>query len=84
MDQVIQTVYARMLTLHRCSVDDILESPELRNEYLTSVRDSLGDLPEQQLLHRLTTLRKRSKLARRDSATCNKDSNSLFEASTSS
>ena len=70
MDQVILAVYQQMLCVYRCSVDDILESPELRNEYLTAVRTSLGNLPEQQLLHRLTILRKQCKLPRRsDSST---------------
>jgi hypothetical protein len=83
MDQIIQAVYQQMLRVHRCSVDDVLESPELRNEYLTEVRRSLGNLPEQQLLHRLTALRKRSKLARRsDLAPSTQDSNSPLQAST--
>jgi len=66
MDQVIRAVYQQMLNVHRCSVDDVLESPELRNEYLTAIRHLLGNLPEQRLLHRLTTLRKQSKLPRRN------------------
>lgn len=85
MDQVIKAVYQQMLATHHCSVDDVLESPELRNEYLALARASLGDLPEQQLLHRLTTLRKQSKLPRRgDLLACKKDSNNLFESSTAS
>jgi hypothetical protein len=88
MDQVIQAVYQQMLRIHRCSVDDVLESPELRNEYLTAVRVSLGNLPEQQLLHRLTILRKQSKLPRRsDSSTqlvaaSKQDTNNLVKTST--
>jgi len=88
MDEVIRAVYQQMLAVHHCSVDDVLESPELRVEYLTAVRNSLGNLPEQQLLHRLTTLRKRSKLPRRGdlvaspAADCTQDSNNLFESST--
>jgi hypothetical protein len=79
MDPIIQSVYRQMLQTHHCSVDVILESPELRNEYLTAVRASLGNLSEQVLLHRLTVLRKQSKLPRRDDA--NQDCNNLFGVS---
>ncbi len=66
MDTVIASVYGHMLRHHNCSVDDILETPELRNTYLSEVRRLLAaDLPEQMLLHRLTILRKKSKLLRR-------------------
>ena len=57
-------VYSRMVRTHGCSVDSILESPELRDEYLGAMRQLVGNLPEQKLLHELTTLRKRSKLPR--------------------
>lgn len=85
MDQVIQAVYRQMLRVHRCSVD-VLESPDLRNEYLIEVRCSLGNLPEQQLLHRLTALRKKSKFARlSDPAEAStQDSSNVFQSSTAS
>lgn len=65
MDAVIASVYGQLLRHHGCSVDDILETPELRTTFLAEIRRSVGDLPERDLLHRLTILRKRSKLPRR-------------------
>src|SRR4051794_5017694 len=62
MDTVVVDVYSRMVRAHGCSADSILESPELRQEYLATMRQRVGDLPEQKLLHALTALRKRSKL----------------------
>lgn len=62
MDTTIITVFTRMALSHGCSADDILETPELREEFLTETRRVLGHLPEQQLLHRLTTLRKARRL----------------------
>jgi len=62
MDAVITAVYGQLLRHHGCSVDDILETPELRAAYLAEARRALGELPERDLLHRLTVLRKRSKL----------------------
>ena len=64
MEAVVIDVYRRMVLSHRCSSDSILETPELREEYLANTRQVLGDLPEQKLLHVLTTMRKRSKLPR--------------------
>jgi hypothetical protein len=67
-DEHLIEVFRRLLHLHGCSVDDILETPELRQEYLAGTRRVLGDLPERELLHRLVYLLKRSKLPRsRDS-----------------
>lgn len=78
MDSDIIATYGQMLRVYGCSVDDILESPDLRIEYLELVRRSVGSLPEQQLLHRLTTLRKQSKLPRR----CDRSQHSLFSNDT--
>ena len=64
MEAVVIDVYRRMVLSHGCSADSILETPELREEYLANLRQVVGDLPEQQLLHALTTMRKRSKLPR--------------------
>jgi len=57
-------VYTLLAREHGCSVDAILESPELREEYLATMRQRVGNLPEQMLLHALTAMRKRSKLPR--------------------
>jgi hypothetical protein len=62
MDTTIITVFSQMSRTKGCSADDILETPELRVEYLQETRQLLGDLPEQQLLHRLTNLRKAGRL----------------------
>lgn len=64
MDEILIDVYRRMLQSQNCSVDDILETPQLREQYLFETRRVLGYLPERELLHRLTSLRKRSKLPR--------------------
>jgi hypothetical protein len=63
-DEVIIEVFCRMVRNHGCSADDILLTPELREEYLAGTRRVFGDRPERQLLHRLVYLRKRSKLPR--------------------
>jgi hypothetical protein len=64
MDSVIADVFTRMATTHRCSTEDILEQPELRQEFLADTRSLLGNLPERDLLHRLSVLRKQRKLPR--------------------
>ncbi len=52
-----------------CSVDRILEDPELRTEFLGRVRAGAADCTEFAALHGLNNLRKRSKLPRRDDDT---------------
>lgn len=64
MDQTIIDVFSRLAKAHHCSVDDILETPELREQFLAETRQSLGNLPEYELLHGLVYLRKRSRLPR--------------------
>ena len=64
MDAVVIDVYTRMVLSHHCSADLILETPELRQEYLANMRQQLGDVSEQKLLHALMTMRKQSKLPR--------------------
>lgn len=64
MESIIVEVYSRMVQSHGCSADSILETPELRAEYLAMMRQRVGNLPEQTLLHALTSMRKRSKLPR--------------------
>ncbi len=66
MEPVLIDAYRRMLADHpRCSVDRILEYPELRSEYLARVRGAVGDRAEGDILHGLNNLRKRRKLPRR-------------------
>lgn len=64
MDLVIVDVFARMLSESRCTSDDVLETPELRQAFLSNVRHALGPVPERDLLHRLTYLRKKKMLPR--------------------
>ncbi len=64
MEPVVIDVFRRMVLSHGCSADAILETPALREEYLANMRQAVGNLPEQTLLHALTTTRKRSKLPR--------------------
>jgi hypothetical protein len=63
-DQSIIEVFRHMVQTHACSVDAILTTPELRETYLAEARAVLGHLPEHELLHKLVSLRKRSKLPR--------------------
>jgi hypothetical protein len=69
-DEAIIGVFRRMALDHGCSADDILETPELREQYLAEMRSIAGSLPERDLLHRLVYLRKRSKLPRSRDARC--------------
>ncbi len=64
MEEIIIDVYRHLVQISHCSVDDILETPELREQYLAETRQSLGNLPERELLHGLVYLRKRSRLPR--------------------
>jgi hypothetical protein len=68
MEQILIASYAQMLKAHpdACSVDRILEDPELRTEFLGRVRAGDAQRPERDILHTLNNLRKRSKLPRRD------------------
>jgi hypothetical protein len=63
-EQAVIQVYISLVREHRCSADTILESPELREQYLLRTRQLLGHLPEQQLLHHLTKARKGGRLPR--------------------
>ena len=63
-DPTIIAVYAQLLQLRGASVDDILETPDYRLEFLAECRRRLGDVAERDLLHRLVYLRKRSRLPR--------------------
>lgn len=63
-DNVLVEVYGQLLQTRGCSVDKLLCDPEDRAEFLTQVRERLGDIPETDLLQRIVNLRKRSKLPR--------------------
>ncbi|MBX9581443.1 MAG: hypothetical protein K2X87_14170 [Gemmataceae bacterium] len=64
-DHVLVAVYADLARRCGCSADDILHSPQLRDEFLSNFRDRAGtDWDEETVLRRLTNLRKRSKLPR--------------------
>jgi hypothetical protein len=65
MEPVLIAAYRQMLTTHQCSVDRILEDPELRCVYLGLVRTSATEKSEYEILHGLNNLRKRCRLPRR-------------------
>lgn len=65
MDEVLVSVYRQLVLRTRASADDILEDPDLRKPFVDQVRKHLGEhLPERQLLHRLSYLRKCGRLPR--------------------
>jgi len=65
MDDVIVAVYRGLVLDAQCSAEDILEDPALRNRFLAETGQVIGrDLPERQLLHRLSYLRKQRRLPR--------------------
>ena len=68
MEPVLIAVYHRMLLANpnHCSVDRILEDPEMRGEFLAGVRASGVAEREYDVLHGLHNLRKKSKLPRRE------------------
>ncbi|QJW94163.1 hypothetical protein [Frigoriglobus tundricola] len=67
MESVLVAAYTQLLKAHpnACSVDRILEHPNLRTQFLELVRTSAVERPEFDVLHTLNNLRKRSKLPRR-------------------
>jgi hypothetical protein len=67
MEPILVAAYTQMLKTRPsgCSVDRILEDPELRGEYLGLVRASAIEKPERDILHTLNNLRKQRKLPRR-------------------
>ena len=65
MDQAIIATYSSLVLQHQSSAEDILEDPMLRGLFLAGVRQSVGETtPERDLLHRLSSLRKQSRLPR--------------------
>ena len=67
MEPILIASYTEMLRAHpnACSVDRILEDPELRTEFLGRVRAGAVAQSEYDILRTLHNLRKRSKLPRR-------------------
>lgn len=67
MEPILIPSYTQMLKAHpnACSVDRILEDPELRTEFLSRVRAGAIERSEYEILRTLHNLRKRSKLPRR-------------------
>jgi hypothetical protein len=67
MEPILIASYTQMLAAHpnACSVDRILEDPELRTEFLGRVRAGAIERSEYDILRTLHNLRKRSKLPRR-------------------
>lgn len=71
MDSVLVNVYRLMVSRFRCSAEDIVEDPDLRNTFLEEVRKLLADAAsERQILHRLSYLRKQRKLPRLRDLVC--------------
>lgn len=66
MEPVLIDAYRRLLAANPCcSVDRILEDPDLRGEFLNAVWPDAGGRSEFDILHGLNNLRKKSKLPRR-------------------
>jgi hypothetical protein len=69
MEPILIATYKEMLKSHPkgCSVDRILEDPQMRNEFLARVWAGAVERSEYEILRTLHNLRKRSKLpTRRD------------------
>ena len=62
MDQVLIDIYRQLVVEYHASADDIVEDPQLRNQFLAKSRETVGDLSERELLHSLTYLRRQGRL----------------------
>lgn len=62
MDAVIIEYYEQLVNQHHCSVDTLLITPALREQFLTRARASCPEQSEPMLLGRLLALRKRGVL----------------------
>ncbi len=62
MNDAIIAAYEKIVVQHKASTEDILECPALRSMFLSETRGTVGDLPERELLHRLSSLRKKGVL----------------------
>ncbi len=66
MEPVLIAAYRTMLAAHpTCSVDRIIEYPQLRAAFLALVRPAAPDADEGDVFHGLNNLRKKSRLPRR-------------------
>lgn len=66
MEPVLVAAYREMRAAHpHCSVDRILEDPDLRADFLARVGRAAPDRTEFDILHGLNNLRKQRKLPRR-------------------
>lgn len=63
-DDVLIAAYRNLVIRFSASAEGILEDPDLRRLFLAEVRQAVGDLPEYQILHQLSYLRKKSRLPR--------------------
>ncbi len=62
MNDAILAVFESLVLRFKISADDILEYPEMRSLFLAETRHTIGDLPERDLLHGLSCLRKKGLL----------------------
>jgi hypothetical protein len=69
MQETLIKCYSEMRQSHRCSVDEILVTPELRESFLQIVNDVHPEAGERTILQTLTNLRKRRLLPTSDSLT---------------
>lgn len=63
-DSEIVAAYTAVLLAHGASVDEVVATPEYREAFLLMAQEGLGPVCERDLLMRLLSLRKRSKLPR--------------------
>lgn len=63
-DEALIAAYRSLVIRFGASAEDIVEDPELRGLFLAEVRQAVGNLPERNILHRLSYLRKNSRLPR--------------------
>jgi hypothetical protein len=63
-DELILAAYRHMVLNHACSADDILVTPELREQFVVFVLRKQNRLTEKFILRRLIYLRKKSRLPR--------------------
>ena len=63
-DDIIIQVYRSMVIAQKCTVDDILISPDLRVHFVTNICEHNPTLTEKYILQRLVYLRKKGRLPR--------------------
>src|SRR5262245_58101172 len=62
VDECLLDVFLQLRSLHCCSVDMFIGTPEYSHVFLERSRQHLGDIPEHTLLSRLMYLRKNGKV----------------------